>query len=137
MFLLWITGHKANDRRCPARGKQCRKCNESGHFLACVKLRRSKPVVEELEGRVNQTSERREVQLNHVRQVETASTQDDDCEYALGILDDSSVLSDGKISVKMGGLPVKMIIDSGASCNVIGRNVWEYLKAKKGCMCVD
>ena len=29
----------------------------------CVKLRRSKPVVEELEGRVNQTSERREVQL--------------------------------------------------------------------------
>ena len=29
----------------------------------CVKLRRSKPVVEELEGHVNQTSERREVQL--------------------------------------------------------------------------
>ena len=24
-----------------------------------------------------------------------------------------------------------MIIDSGASCNIIGRNVWEYLKAKK------
>ena len=29
----------------------------------CVKLRRSKPVVEELEGRVKQTSERREVHL--------------------------------------------------------------------------
>ena len=29
----------------------------------------------------------------------------------------------------MGGLTVTMIIDSGASCNVIGRNVWEYLKA--------
>ena len=24
-----------------------------------------------------------------------------------------------------------MIIDSGASCNVLGRNVWEYLKANK------
>ena len=24
-----------------------------------------------------------------------------------------------------------MIVDSGASCNVIGRNVWEYLKAHK------
>ena len=60
-FCCVYTGHKAIDRRCPARGKQCRKCNESGHFLACVKLRRSKPVVEELEGRVNQTSERREV----------------------------------------------------------------------------
>ena len=31
----------------------------------------------------------------------------------------------------MGGLTVTMIIDSGASCNVIGRNVWEYLKANK------
>ena len=26
---------------------------------------------------------------------------------------------------------VTMIIDSGASCNVTGRNVWEYLKANK------
>ena len=33
--------------------------------------------------------------------------------------------------MKIGGLPVTMIIDSGASCNVIGRNVWEYLKANK------
>ena len=33
--------------------------------------------------------------------------------------------------MKMGGLPVTMIIDAGASCNVIGRNVWEYLKANK------
>ena len=40
-FCCGYTGHKANDRRCPARGKQCRK--------------RSKPVVEELEGHVNQT----------------------------------------------------------------------------------
>ena len=31
----------------------------------------------------------------------------------------------------MGGLTVTMIIDSGASCNVIGRNVWGYLKANK------
>ena len=68
---------------------------------------------------------------HHVRQVETEGTQDDDCEYAFGILDDSNVLSDGKIPVKIGGLPVTMIIDSSASCNVIGRNLWEYLKANK------
>ena len=33
--------------------------------------------------------------------------------------------------MKIGGLPVTVIIDPGASCNVIGRNVWEYLKANK------
>ena len=37
--------------------------------------------------------------------------------------------------MKIGGLPVTMIINSGASCNVIGRNVWEYLTANKvACM---
>ena len=65
---------------------------------------------------------------HHVRQVETEGTQGDDCELIFGILDDSNVLSDGKIPVKIGGLPVTMIIGSGASCN---RNVWEYLKANK------
>ena len=33
--------------------------------------------------------------------------------------------------MKIGGLPVTTIIDSGASCNVIGRNLREYLKANK------
>ena len=33
------TGHKANDRRFPARGKQCRNCNGSGHFEAVCKTR--------------------------------------------------------------------------------------------------
>ena len=45
------------------------------------------------------------------------------------ILDDSNVSRDEKIPVKIGRLPVTMIFDSGASFNVIGRNVWEYLKA--------
>ena len=37
-----------------------------------------------------------------------------------------------KISLKIGSLPVAMIIDSGARCMyLIGRNAWEYLKANK------
>ena len=68
---------------------------------------------------------------HHIRHVEIDGTQGDDCEYAFGVLDGSNVSSDGKTPVKMGGLTVTMIIDSGASCNVIGRNVWEYLKANK------
>ena len=66
-----------------------------------------------------------------VRQVETEGNKGDDCEYAFGILDDSNVSSVGKIHVKIGGLPVTTIIDSGASCNVIGRNLREYLKVNK------
>ena len=38
-FCCGYTGHKANDRRCPARGRQCRKCNGSGHFEAVCKTK--------------------------------------------------------------------------------------------------
>ena len=125
------TGHKAKDRRCPATRKQCRKCNGSGHFEAVCKTKEK-----QTSGRGAGAPHKPDVGKKrgaayHVTQVETEGTRGDDCEYAFGILDDSNVSSDGKIPVKIGGLPVTMIIDSGASCNVIGRNVWEYLKANK------
>ena len=62
-FCCGYTGHKANDRRCPATGKQCRKCNGSGHFEAVCKTKQKQTSGREAGGRVNQTSERREVQL--------------------------------------------------------------------------
>ena len=31
---------KGNDHRCPARWKQCRKCNGTGHFEAVCKTKR-------------------------------------------------------------------------------------------------
>ena len=130
-FCCGYTGHEANDRRCPARGKQCRKCNGSGHFEAVCKTKEKRT-----SGRGAGGPRKRDVgekggAAHHIRHVEIDGTQGDDCEYAFGVLDGSNVSSDGKTPVKMGGLTVTMIIDSGASCNVIGRNVWEYLKANK------
>ena len=38
-FCCGYTGHTANDRRFPARGKQYRKCNGSVHFEAVCKTK--------------------------------------------------------------------------------------------------
>ena len=130
-FCCGYKGHKAIDRRCPARGKRCRHCNGSGHFEAVCKTK-EKPTSGRGAGGPRKTDVgKKEGAFHHIRQVETEGTQGDDCEYAFGILDDSNVSSDGKIPVKVGGLPVTIIIDSGASSNVIGRYVWKYLKANK------
>ena len=130
-FCCGYTGHKAIDRRCPARGKQCRKCNGSGHFEVVCKTKEKQTNGRGAGGPRKPDVGKKGGVAHHVRQVETEGTHGDDCENAFGILDDSNVLSDGKIPVKIGGLPVTMIIDSGASCNPIVRNVWEYLKANK------
>ena len=52
-------------------------------------------------------------------------------EYAFAVLGGADNPNNGEISVKIGGVQVTMIIDSAASCNVLDRNLWEYLKANK------
>ena len=66
-----------------------------------------------------------------VRQVGVGVDETVDSEYAFGVLGGADNPDNGETSVKIGGVQVTMIIDSGASCNVLDRNLWEYLKANK------
>ena len=60
-----------------------------------------------------------------VRQVE-----DEEDRYAFTVRNISGANGDAKIGVNVGGIPVEMIIDSGATCNIIDQNLWEYLKSE-------
>ena len=118
-FCCGNVGHKANDKVCPARGKRCRKCNNLGYFEKVCKNK-----LKTSEGRKGGKDRR-------VRQVGVGVDETDDSEYAFGVLGGADNPDHGEISVKIGGVQVTMIIDSGASCNVLDRNLWEYLKANK------
>ena len=118
-FCCGNVGHKANDKVCPARGKRCRKCNNLGHFEKVCKTK-----LKTSEGRKGGKDRR-------VRQVGVGVDETDDSEYAFGVLGGADNPDSGEISVKIRGVQVTMIIDSGASCNVLDRNLWEYLKANK------
>ena len=118
-FCCGNVGHKANDKVCPARGKRCRKCNNLGHFEKVCKTK-----LKTSEGRKGGKDRR-------VRQVGVGVDETDDSEYAFGVLGGADNPDNGEISVKIGGVQVTMIIHSGASCNVLDRNLWEYLKASK------
>ena len=118
-FCCGNVGHKANDKVCPARRKRCRKCNNLGHFEKVCKTK-----LKTSEGRKGGKDRR-------VRQVGVGVDETDDSEYAFGVLGGADNPDNGEISVKIGGVQVTMIIDSGASCNVLDRNLWEYLKANK------
>ena len=118
-FCCGNVGHKANDKVCPARGKRCRKCNNPGHFEKVCKTK-----LKTSEGRKGGKDRR-------VRQVGVGVDETDDSEYAFDVLGGADNPDNGEISVKIGGVQVTMIIASGASCNVLDRNLWEYLKANK------
>ena len=63
-------------------------------------------------------------QIRHV--VEQPDQSDEEKAYAFSV-NQNSILNDG-IVVNVGDVDLNMIIDSGASCNIIGMPLWNSLK---------
>ena len=102
-FRCGRSGHLAKDPKCPARGKTCSKCQKPGHFAAVCRSKQTLHCV-------NTESER----------------ETDDFAFIVG---QGTGLE--SVSILCGGVELKALIDSGASCNIIDRRTWENLKARK------
>ena len=111
-------GHKSKDPNCPAKDKKCRKCGKIGHFEARCKTGTSKS---------HRSGSRRQSGGKQVRQISEPPIADSD--YAFTISNVTSGGCEMTIDVNVGGVQIPMIVDSGASCNVIGRDEWENLKS--------
>lgn len=115
-FACGFEGHVKKDSKCPAKGKKCRKCKKEGHFEKCCK------------SKIDSRKYDKKYRPKHkVRTVEVGSDDDEDDEYVFVVNDNNS----GTVQVNVGGIGISVIIDSGASVNVIDRQLWEDLKKNK------
>lgn len=128
-FRCGYTGHWHSDPSCPAKGKTCVKCNKPGHFASVCK---SKAVPDR--NRENGHGERRQTTARSAR---VRNLENKEEEYAFTLEDGAQQLNTVKeqtVEVQVGGVCLNLLIDSGASCNVIGEDLWEYCK-KNGIKC--
>lgn len=72
----------------------------------------------------------RDKKRHYVKTVEEEAhpSRDDDTDYAFGII---QKLEDEKVLINIGGVDIRVIIDSGATVNVVDRKLWEELKREK------
>ena len=108
------TNHFAKDKNCPAKGKKCNLCHKYDHFAKCCKSKGAK------------RKDQRQSKVNLVDEPDMPQGADG---YAFtcktGLFPD-----DMKVKATTGGVPnITLLIDSGASCNIIDSKLWEYLKA--------
>ena len=96
-------GHFGRDPECPARGKTCSKCQGRGHFAAVC---RTKP----------KRSQKKQSSAYAV-------DADASTEYAFAIDSPDPVLE-----ITISQRPLKLLVDSGATSNVISSATWEQLK---------
>ena len=102
------TGHYGRDENCPARGKKCSKCNGDNHFAKVCRSKRH---------RVNQVDDRAK-----------ADSDSDEFEFMVQPREKQKT---NTLQFKVGGVCVDMLVDSGATANLIDEETWKYLKKHK------
>ena len=112
-------GHFGRDPECPARGKTCHKCGGADHFGSqCKTTKADKPPKPRRGGKPKGKNQK----SKSVRYMESEGEED---EYAFVV---NSAGPPERINVTVGGVVVAMLIDSGASTNVIDKNLWLKLR---------
>ena len=106
-------GHFARDEACPARKATCRKCKLPGHFdVMCQTKQGGKRTQTQKKGHVNTVDESEEDEYAF-----TLRPNRDKCEALVDIIVDGVTISD-------------MLIDSGTTCNIISKEMWQDMAAK-------
>ncbi|XP_022836497.1 uncharacterized protein K02A2.6-like [Spodoptera litura] len=120
------TGHGSQDSKCPARERDCHKCGLKGHFRQFCrtttrnKTNKRKHSTNEPENG-NEKKFKREYPRSNTNQID--QTEDtEDIQYVFKIDDDSV------IDCYVGGIKIKMLVDSGCKCNLITSRTWNFMK---------
>ena len=92
----------------PSRGQTCRKCKGKDNFASVYKTKTKKPGV------------------NQIQEEPQASGEQVD--YAFTVTDR---VQSNMLKLSVGGVELEMLVDSGATNNIVDEETWEQLKAKR------
>ena len=118
-------GHLARDCRC-SQGHKCTKCGKVGHYAICCK---SKPASTK-DPKQSPRQVLNKKPPHHINSVESGMNTpnhipDDDDYYAFTAADNSE--SPSTVQVLIEDKPIDIMVDSGASCNLISNKVFQSL----------
>ena len=114
------TGHFGRDSNCPARGQFYHRCGLEGHFQEqCRTKQKGEEKQKQTKGHRNPKGGAANMVGCHDKEEEPV--------YVFTV----EGRNEEKIEVTVGGCKLNMIIDSGASTNIIDKETWEWLRKNK------
>lgn len=111
--------HNSNDSICPALSRKCKICNKIGHFARCCSRGKKFPKYDRQENRTQKKRFVREVSGDDTSQREESEVFD---LFHLGS-------RKRFVSAAVGGVSLRMIIDTGADEDILSENDWKMLKS--------
>lgn len=125
-FRCGYKGHRYKDDRCPAKGRKCNKCGETGHFAGTCRAGDKTSM-----GRQGGWRQGKSVKELDERNDDGDDDGDDKYTFGLQSVGEVWALGNKTIDAKVGGIVLNLLIDSGTSCNIIDEETWKYCKTKK------
>ena len=122
------TGHVAGDDSCPARSKSCHKCGKKGHFRALCRQSGGGGSGSSSTGGGSATSKKNKHKVNKVEESELAEPEAE-CDFAFGVSLGTGVSESSRISVRINDVVTDVLVDSGATCNILRKDVLEELRS--------
>ena len=139
--------HFARNRRCPARGRKCDRCGEIGHFKVKYRTGTSQNFQQwerrDITSRVKKvepkiTDSGKNTNTNYVdgagdrsERLEQDERPSTGPEYVFSVGDDTRQ-SNGVVTLRVGGIHLpNVLIDCGATSNLLGKPTWEWLKSQR------
>ncbi|XP_062538687.1 uncharacterized protein LOC134206962 [Armigeres subalbatus] len=123
-------GHFSNDPKCLAKDKECHLCKRVGHYAKKCKTANAKGSIRP-PGHVQREAQRSfQRSTNRVRNIseeqeESEQTEEPPQSFIFAIGD-----GDEYIWIKIGGIMMQILIDSGSNKNIIDGETWKRLKAQ-------
>ena len=111
-------GHIARDSCCPAKNKDCGKCGARGHFAVCCGNKKAS------------SSRQKGIVPGNMKKTylvgEGASREGDNYAFNVG-----GGLRVEEVALKVEGPLDSVLINSGASCNLIDHSTWSSMKQNR------
>lgn len=130
-FKCGFYGHISTDTRCPARGKECKRCKKAGHFEARCRMQArgalpwKEETVEPKKIRLVERAADQSVQESNAVEADKPSASTPPKTYYAFYAGNES----NTVTCEIGGVEHPMLVDSGAEANLITDVAWEKLKA--------
>lgn len=113
-------GNHGENNRCPARDSHCNRCKMPGHYARCCRKNMKKPFERKFKkSRDYRVSPNRK--LKFVREV-------DDVTDKVEVRELFHLSAKRSITVSVGGVNVRFVVDTGADEDVLSEDDWKMLK---------
>lgn len=112
--------HGSQDRKCPARERECHKCGLKGHYRQFCRSKIKVTTKRKYQESDGKNTNNKRFRKNNANQID--ESQAEDIQYVFKIDEDSL------LQCQIGGVNITMLVDSGCKCNLITAKTWQIMK---------